>query len=226
MNVVTASSRSSASIEPWLSRYVAWNSCSPRPRSGSSCSADSIEDHPSRERPRRQTADCTLSTRRGDRQRPQGRSAEQAARNPAAPRDPAGAPGCAGTCSPPTLRTTSSTSFGIHESLGVSGDDAMASTTSRTVIRPLLSWRTQLELAASGCRSSIWRYSSFTTCCASVVQGCCAATDEGKNRAQVSIAAARYIHTSPFLPFHSCASGLVPSGRAVPLRSDSISAGS
>src|SRR5512145_3433947 len=75
-----------------------------------------------------------------------------------------------------------------------SGDDAMASTTSRTVIRRLVSWRTQLELAASGCRSSIWRYSSFTTCCASVVQGCCAATDEEKNRAQMSIAAARYIH--------------------------------
>src|SRR5262245_38775200 len=90
-----------------------------------------------------------------------------------------------------------------------SGDDAMASTTSRTFIRPLLSWRTQLELAASGCRSSMWRYSSFTTCCASVVQGCCAATDQGKNKAQVSIAAARYIHiplSSPStLCFRSCA---------------------
>ena len=98
-----------------------------------------------------------------------------------------------------------------------SGDDAMASTTSRTVIRPLLSWRTQLVLAASGCRSSIWRYSSFTTCCASVVQGCCAATAAGKSRAQVTIAAARYIHIPLSSPLLLCASGLVPSGRAGPV---------
>ena len=38
------------------------------------------------------------------------------------------------------------------------------------------------------------------TCCASVVRGCCAATAAARNRAQVTIAAARYIHPLPSTP--------------------------